>query len=84
MTSCFSFSDLSVHDAHDAVDAVDELFIVRAEEEGHVLCAVQFKEKIDDHVSRLGVEIRGGFVGEDQRGMRDEGPRDRDPLTLAA
>jgi hypothetical protein len=45
---------------------------------------VEFLEQPDDLDGRLGVQVARGLVGEQDRGLVDERPRDRDPLPLPA
>src|ERR1700722_1876658 len=41
-------------------------------------------QKLHDRFAIGGVEVSGGFVSQDQAGVRDQGSRHRDPLLLAA
>ena len=45
---------------------------------------VELVEERHDLVAGLGVEVAGGFVGEDDGGLVDEGAGDGDALTLTA
>src|SRR5580698_6506135 len=48
------------------------------------LGAGEAAEKLDDGRARLAVEVPGGLVGEDDRGLIGKCPGDRDPLLLPA
>ena len=50
---------------------------------GSVL-GIEFEQQVDDGATGLGVQVAGGLVGEQKRWPGDEGPRERDPLLLAA
>ena len=41
-------------------------------------------EGFEDHLSRLGIEVAGGFVGQDEGGIVDQGPGDGHPLYLSS
>src|SRR5271156_1351130 len=45
---------------------------------------MKFVEESHDFVAGFGVEVSGGFVGEDDGGLVDQGAGDGDALTLAA
>jgi hypothetical protein len=51
--------------------------------DGHPL-GVEGEEELEDLGARLRVQVPGGLVGEEQRGLRDERPGDRHPLLLSA
>src|SRR5688572_14888771 len=57
--------------------------IVRDEHDGAALSA-KIPEKIQDRFAGVGIEIAGGFVGEDEFGIVDERAGDGDALLLAA
>ena len=44
----------------------------------------QLHEQVDDLGAGLGVEVAGRLIGEQERGLPDDRPRDRDPLALTA
>ena len=54
------------------------------EDQRGALSAVQFQHQFDDLAAGGGVEVAGGFVGEQYFRLDDEGARDRDTLLLAA
>ena len=45
---------------------------------------VDLEHQVDDGLAGFGVEVRGGFVGEDDQRIGHERPCDRDPLPLPA
>ena len=57
---------------------------MRRNDEGDVMMAVKLDEQAHQVIRRAAVEIGGGFVGEYQVGLRDDGAGDRDALLLAA
>jgi len=48
------------------------------------ILARKAKQQIDDCLAGFGVEVAGGFIGEDDAGIVDEGSGDGDPLLLSA
>ena len=61
-----------------------QLRIVRDEHDGGLAAAVDVDQEIDDLVAGAGVEVPGRLVGQQDRGLVRERPRDRDALLLAA
>ena len=57
--------------------------IVRGEDEGRLFRAVQFLHQIQDVLAGDGVQVRRGFVRQDQLWPRDQGPRNGHALALA-
>lgn len=53
-------------------------------DDGHAVVAVQFAEELHDLAALVGVEVAGGFVGENEGGLGDEGAGDAEGLLLAA
>ena len=53
-------------------------------DDGHAVVAVQFAEELHDLAALVGVEVAGGFVGENEGGLVDEGAGDAEGLLLAA
>ena len=60
----------------------DEFFIVAADNHGRPLFVDLFKNA-DDLESKLGIEIAGGFVGEKDLGLIDDGTGNRHPLLFS-
>ena len=54
------------------------------DEHDGVATLVQIGQSGHDDVPGLGVQVAGGLIGEDQRRVVDECPRDSDPLSLAS
>jgi hypothetical protein len=48
------------------------------------MLAVQRRQQVHDLVAARAVEVAGGLVGEQHRGLGDDGARDRHALLLAA
>ena len=63
--------------------AAREFLVVRDEDEGGAGLGIEVEEKFDDAMARLGVEIAGRFVREQDLRAIDEGARDSDALLLA-
>ena len=76
--------DLAVAHVEDAVGDLGGLGVVGDHEDGLVELAAGLAEHLEDGVGVLGVEVAGGFVGEDDGGTVDEGAGDGDALLLAA
>ena len=60
----------------------DEPLVVRRDQHGDAH-AVELDEDVDDAPRRLGVEVRGGLVGEEDRGPIHDRTRNREALLLA-
>ena len=58
--------------------------IVGDEDERCALPLVEVEEKVEDGLPVGGVEVAGGFVGEDDGGLEDEGAGESDALLLTA
>ena len=54
------------------------------EDDGLLQRLVQFAEQVEDLVGRLGVEIPGRLVGDNESRIGDDGAGDADALLLAA
>ncbi len=67
-----------------AVGDCGDFFVVGGDEKGGVVFFVDFFEELDDFGAGFFVEVAGGFVGEDDFGVVDEGAGDGDALFLAA
>ena len=68
---------------HAPAHAVDHRLVVRRDDHGRA-GAVDPVEQLHDPDRRLGVEVAGRLVGQQQRRVVDERARDRDALLLAA
>ena len=75
---------LAVHDGDDAVGGGGELAVVGHDEDGAVSFVSEVAHDGPDILARVGVEIAGRLVGEDQHGIVGERPRDGDALGLTA
>ena len=75
--------DAAVAHAHDAIGGGRDVVVVR-DHQDRLAARVQPAEQLEHLVAALGVERAGGLVGEQQRGLVGERPRDREPLALAA
>ena len=64
---------MAVAEAEDAVAAAGELKVVGYEDAGESVFAVEALEEGEDAFGGLGVEIAGGFVGQQEFGLGDEG-----------
>ena len=54
------------------------------DERGDLLAADDGSQQLHHGETGLGVELTGGLVGDQERGLVGEGPGDRDPLLLTA
>ncbi len=75
--------DGSVSQGDDAVATLGNLLLVR-DEDDRLTSGVEVVEDAQDHLSGGCVQVPGGFVGEDDQGIVDEGPGDGGPLLLAS
>lgn len=75
--------DLAVFDADDAVGVFGGMGFVSDQYDG-VAFFVQVLEYLHDLYTRFGVQIAGRFVGEDDRGIVDEGAGDGYALLFSA
>ena len=67
-----------------AVGEGGDVGVVGDEEDGLAAFFVLSEEGVHDGAAGLGVEIAGGFVGEEEGGLVDEGAGDGDALAFAA
>ena len=74
--------DAVFHD-DDALGAGGDFIAVGDEDDGFAV-GVEFVEEVEDFEAGLGIEVAGGFVGEDEERVVDEGAGDGDALLLAA
>ena len=75
---------MAVAEAEGAVAAVGEFEVVGDEDAGERVLAVEGLEEGEDAVGGEGVEVAGGFVGEQEFGAGDEGSGDGKALLLAS
>jgi hypothetical protein len=59
-------------------------WIVGDHDDGLAVLFVQRLQQVEDFVAGLAIQVAGGFVAEQQRGIGDDGARDADALLLAA
>src|SRR5207249_52013 len=78
------FQDPAIPHQDHALRLVADGRVVRDDDEGEALLAVKALHQVDDLLGRLGVEVPGRLVGEDDVRLVHEGAGDRDPLLLAA
>ena len=76
--------DLAVAHVEDAVGDLGGFGVVGDHEDGLVEVLGGGAEHFEDGVGVLGVEVAGGFVGEDDGGSGDEGAGDGDALLFAS
>ena len=76
--------DKSVADADDAVGMGGDRRVVRDQDDRQAILAVEVAEEVEDLLAGLGVEVAGGFIGDQERAPVDQRPGDRDPLLLPA
>jgi len=77
--------DPAANEVDDPVGPVEHPLVVRDDQDrGPGGAGGEFVEKGEHLLARGGVERGRGLVGEDQRRLVDQRPRDRDPLVLAA
>ena len=60
-----------------------DVFFV-GDDDNRLALFIELLEERHDFFARFGIEISGGLVGEDDRGIVDEGPCDGDALALSA
>src|SRR5262249_1353385 len=75
-------SEVAMDELDAAVGLLGDIGVVRDHEDG-VASAVKFAEQADDEFFVGFVEVAGGFVGENQLGLIDEGTGDGYTLLLA-
>src|SRR5258706_9825013 len=76
--------DAAVADGNDPVGEVGYLGVVRDDDDGGMLLAIEAAELTDNGLGRFGVEVAGGLVGQDETGLVGQRPGDGDALGLAA
>src|SRR3989442_944373 len=76
--------DLAVGQADGAPGAGGEIEVVGHQDQGRAKIPVELRHEVDDGAAGAGVEVAGGFVGEQHAGPRAERTGQRDPPLLAA
>ena len=66
-----------------AADVPHQFAVVRRDEHGRA-AGVDVTEQVHDLEREIRIEVAGGFIGQDERRLVDQRPRDRDALLLAA
>jgi hypothetical protein len=75
---------LAVDDVEDAVAGAGEIGVVGDDDEGFAAFVGEIEEEGHDFGAVFGVEVAGGFVGEEDIGIVDEGAGDGGALLFAA
>jgi hypothetical protein len=75
--------DASVDDVEDAVTGAGEIGVVGDDDEGFVVVVGEFEEERHDFRAVFGIEVAGGFVGEEDIGIVDKGAGDGGALLFA-
>jgi hypothetical protein len=78
------FADAAVFHGEDVVGGLGDLGVVGDDEEGEAGFAGDGLEDVEDFLGIVGVEIAGGFVGEEEAGLVGEGAGNGDALLFAA
>src|SRR5205823_10043425 len=76
--------DLSVHHADDTRRVPCRQLCVVGDEQDRLAVALKLAKEFHHLVAAARVERSGGLIGEQKRGIIDQGPRNRDALLLAA
>ena len=74
----------AVAEVDDAIYILLGECVVGGHQERRVALAHDGAEEVEHFAGRLGIEVGGGLVGDDQRRLADECPRNGDTLLLAA
>ena len=77
-------ADQAVAHPDDPIAGLADLAVVGHQDERLAVLAIEPSEQREDLGRSLRVEVAGRLVGQDQPGLVDERPGDRDPLLLAA
>src|ERR1700722_2335130 len=75
--------DDTVADSDNAVGVLGDIWLVGYDDD-RVAVGMEVVEESHDLVAGLGVQVSGGLVGQDDRGLVDQGAGDGDALALAA
>ena len=80
-----SFDDFSpTQDDHLVADMLDDGKVMRNEQISDPQFRLQIRQQVDDLGLNTDIERADRFIADDERRFRREGPRDPDPLPLAA
>ena len=61
-----------------------DVLVVGHENDGNPFFLIELFKYAQDFLAGSGVEVAGGFIGEEQGGVVDQGPGDGDTLLLSA
>ncbi len=81
---CVVRDDLPVAHGQGAIGIGGDVGLVRDDDDGDALLAIELRQRLHDLVRGAGIEVAGRLVGEQQAGRVDQRARDRDALLLAA
>ena len=76
--------DAAIAHRHRALGIGGDIGLVRHQDDRDAFLAIELRQRLHDLVRGTRVEIAGRLVGKEQARRIDQGPRDRDPLLLAA
>src|SRR5258708_1281968 len=68
----------------DALSALGDGGVVGDQDQRQPALAPEFFEQVDDFVAGVLIEVAGGLVGQEHRGLLHQGPGDGNPLLLPA
>ena len=75
---------MAVAHPDDVLAAFGDGRVVGGDDQGGAVLGVEAQQQVDDLGPGGRVEVSGGFVGQEQAWLQDEGAGDRDALLLAA
>ena len=81
---CADFFDSPSSIQQTLAEAASFFGVMRGADDGHAVVGVEVFEDVDDFLPGAGVEISGGFVGEDHGGIVGQRSGDGHPLLLSA
>src|SRR5437867_10153955 len=76
--------DLAITELHDSRSVLGDVHLVRDEHDGDAALLIQSLKDSHHFDAGLRIEVPGRLVGEHDRGVVDQGARDRDALLLTA
>ena len=83
MAAC-ALDQLALVEVQHAVGAAGGPRIVRDQQDRLAERPAKLRQQVEDFVGGMGVQVAGGLVGHDERGVGDDGPGDAHTLLLAA